>query len=87
MRDPVSGETIGTGLDGLRDAGVERVVVVGLATDYCVKATALDAVTLGFETSLLTDAVAAVDLAPGDGPRALGEMAAAGVVLSRSVMR
>ena len=44
MRDPVSGETIPTELEGLlRDAGVERVVVVGLATDYCVKATALDA--------------------------------------------
>ena len=45
-------------------------MVVGLATDYCVKATALDAARLGFDTSVLTDAVAAVDLEPGDGERA-----------------
>jgi nicotinamidase/pyrazinamidase len=53
----------------------------GLATDYCVKATALDAVNLGFETAVLTDAIAAVDLEPGDGERALAELGAAGVVL------
>ena len=80
VRDPVTAATSATGLEGLlRDAGVERVVVVGLATDYCVKATALDAATLGFETVLLTDAIAAVDLAPGDGDRAIEEMRAAGV--------
>jgi nicotinamidase/pyrazinamidase len=85
MRDPTTGEEIATELDGLlRDQGVERVVVVGLATDYCVKATALDAVRLGYETHLLTDAVAAVDLAPGDGELALDEMAAAGVGLSKA---
>jgi nicotinamidase/pyrazinamidase len=85
MRDPTTGEEIATELDGLlRDQGVERVVVVGLATDYCVKATALDAVRLGYETHLLTDAVAAVDLAPGDGELALDEMAAAGVGLSQA---
>ena len=71
----------------LREAGVERVVVVGLATDYCVKATALDAVRLGFDTALLTDAIAAVELQPGDGERAIEEMRDAGVVLWRSVMR
>jgi nicotinamidase/pyrazinamidase len=88
MRDPTTGETIPTELESiLRDAGVERVVVVGLATDYCVKATALDAVRLGFETALLTDAVAAVDLEPGDGERALDEMREAGVVMWRTVMR
>ena len=88
MRDPVTEETVPTELEGLlRDAGVERVVVVGLATDYCVKATALDARRLGFDTALLTDAVAAVDLAPGDGTRALDEMRDAGVVFWRSVMR
>ena len=44
MRDPTTGEEMPTELDGLlRDRGIERVVVVGLATDYCVKATALDA--------------------------------------------
>ncbi len=68
MRDPITGETIATELEAiLRDAGIHRVVVVGLATDYCVQATALDARRLGFETALLTDAVAAVDLQPGDG--------------------
>ncbi|HUP55129.1 MAG TPA: isochorismatase family protein [Methylomirabilota bacterium] len=82
MRDATTGEEVPTDLDGLlRDQGIERVVVVGLATDYCVKATALDAVRLGYETCLLTDAVAAVDLNAGDGDRALEEIAAAGVGL------
>src|SRR6185437_4043362 len=67
MRDPVNGETTPTELEAiLREAGVERVVVVGLATDYCVKATALDAVRLGFATEVLTDAIGAVDVEPGD---------------------
>jgi nicotinamidase/pyrazinamidase len=88
MRDPVTGETIATELEGLlRDAAIERVVVVGLATDYCVKATALDAIRLGFDAALLTDAVAAVDLQPGDGERALAEMGAAGVTMWRTAMR
>jgi nicotinamidase/pyrazinamidase len=82
MRDPVAGATVPTELERLlRDAGIERVIVAGLATDYCVMATALDAATLGFATTLLTDAVAAVDLEPGDGDRALEAMAAAGVTL------
>lgn len=88
MRDPVSGETAATGLDRLlRDASVRRVVVVGLATDYCVKATAIDAVSLGYETRVLSDAIAAVNLSEGDGDRAVEEMEAAGVVLWRTVMR
>ena len=58
-----------------------RIVVVGLATDYCVKATALDALRLGFETTVLADAIAAVDLEPGDGDRALDEMRDAGVAM------
>jgi nicotinamidase/pyrazinamidase len=58
---------------------VRRVVVGGLATDYCVKATALDAVRLGFETAVLVDGVRAVDLTAGDGERALEEMKTAGV--------
>jgi Amidases related to nicotinamidase len=87
-RDPVTGATLPTQLEGLlRDAAVKRVVVIGLATDYCVKATALDARRLGFETAVLIDAIAAVDLEPGDGARALDEMAAAGVTTWRSVMR
>jgi len=85
MRDPLSGETMPTELEGaLRAAGVERVVVCGLATDYCVKATALDAAALGFGTTVLLDAIAAVDLAPGDGQRALDELEAAGVALESS---
>jgi nicotinamidase/pyrazinamidase len=88
MRDPISDETTSTELEGLlRERQIDRVVVVGLATDYCVKATALDARRLGFDTFLLTDAIAAVDLTDGDGERALTEMAEAGVGMWRSVMR
>jgi nicotinamidase/pyrazinamidase len=84
-RDPVSGEARATELEArLRERGIERVVVCGLATDYCVKETALDACRLGFETTVLTDAVGAVDLAPGDGERALAEMADAGARLARA---
>jgi nicotinamidase/pyrazinamidase len=80
MRDPKTGKTSATELEGLlREAGVEWVVVCGLATDYCVKATALDARALGFETALLIDAIRPVDLAEGDGDRAIEEMTAAGV--------
>ena len=83
MRDPVSGEEMATELETLlREQGIERVVVCGLATDYCVKATALDAVRLGFEVELLGSAVAAVNLEPDDGERALAEMADAGVAIS-----
>jgi nicotinamidase/pyrazinamidase len=79
MRDPQTGEEMPTELEGLlRDAGIERVVVCGLATDYCVKATALDAVRLGFEVKVLSRAIAAVNLEPSDGDRALSEMADAG---------
>ncbi len=84
MRDPHGG-TIPTELEGLlRAAGVEHVVVVGLATDYCVKATALDAARLGFATTVPIDAIAAVNLAPGDGDRALDELRDAGVALRPS---
>jgi nicotinamidase/pyrazinamidase len=88
MRDPVSGETTPTELEGLlRQRHVARVVVCGLATDYCVKATALDAAALGFETAVLVDAVRAVDLAPGDGDRAIEEMTGAGVLAWQTGMR
>ena len=82
-RDPVSGETIPTGLEALlRERGIERVVIAGLATDYCVNATALDARRLGFATLVLQDAVAAVDLQPGDGAAAMARMAAAGCTVA-----
>ncbi len=85
MRDPVTGEEIPTVLDHLLgESGIRRLFVVGLATDYCVKATAMDGVRLGYETSLIVDAVAAVDLVPGDGDRALAEMQEAGVRLVRA---
>jgi nicotinamidase/pyrazinamidase len=88
MRDPRSGETTPTELEGLlRDAAIERVVVCGLATDYCVKATALDAVRLGFETAVLLDAMRPVELNPGDEQRAIEEMSAAGVLSWSTRMR
>jgi nicotinamidase/pyrazinamidase len=80
VRDPVTGVETSTELaELLKDRDVERVVVLGLATDYCVKETALDAVRLGFATSVLEDGVRAVEREPGDGERALEEMASAGV--------
>ena len=84
MRDARSGEERATELEALlRERGVERVAVAGLATDYCVKATALDALALGFETTVVTRAVAAVNLEAGDGEAALAELAAAGAVIER----
>jgi nicotinamidase/pyrazinamidase len=82
LRDPESGVTTPTGLDSiLKDAGVSDVVVVGLATDYCVSATALDALQYGFGCTLLADGIAAVNLEPGDEARACAAMALAGVVI------
>lgn len=82
MRNPENEEEMPTELEALlRERRIERVVVCGLATDYCVLATALDAVRLGFETSLLADAVAAVNLAETDGDQALERMREAGVSL------
>ena len=85
MRDPVSGAAIPTPLEGmLRERDVSRVVICGLATDYCVNATALDARRLGFETQVLMNAVAAVNLQPGDDQKALTAMADAGAELVSS---
>jgi nicotinamidase/pyrazinamidase len=71
----------GTGLaEQLKDRGVRRVAVCGLATDYCVLNTALDAIEAGFQTLVLPDAMRAVEVAPGDGARAIGRMVAAGAV-------
>ena len=82
VRQPTSGERAETGLDELlRGRGIGRVVVVGLATAYCVKETALDAVGKGYAASVVTDLVRAVDLEPGDGERALRAMDEAGAAL------
>lgn len=79
MRHPELGDEKATELgDLLRAEGIERVVVAGLATDYCVKETALDALRLGFDTIVLEDAVAAVNLEPGDDRRALEALKDAG---------
>ena len=63
----------------LRNFGVTRIFVGGLATDYCVKQTVLDGLKQGFAVTLLEDCVRGVDLAPGDSQRALHEMLGAGV--------
>jgi nicotinamidase/pyrazinamidase len=82
MRNPAGGLPIPTELQAtIARGGARRLVVVGLATDYCVKATALDGVRLGYQTAVLLDGVRAVDLEPGDGDRALDELEKAGVVL------
>jgi nicotinamidase/pyrazinamidase len=82
VRDPVTGDEHPTQLESLlRGRGIERVAVCGLATDYCVRATVLDAARLGFETAVLVDAVGAVNLEQGDDERALAEMSEAGAHL------
>jgi nicotinamidase/pyrazinamidase len=87
-RDPVTGAETSTELHGLlADRDIRRVVVVGVATDYCVKATAIDAVGLGYDTLLLTDAIAAVDLAAGDGERAIDAVRDAGGILGQTRAR
>lgn len=72
----------GTHLEGwLRQRSVQRLFVGGLATDYCVLETVRDARRTGFQVVLLSDAVRAVNASPGDGERALAEMAALGARL------
>jgi nicotinamidase/pyrazinamidase len=82
VRDPETGVEASTELERLlRERGVERVVVVGLAQDVCVKETVLDARRLGFETHVIGDAVAAVELEPGDAERADEAMRSAGATI------
>jgi nicotinamidase/pyrazinamidase len=77
-----------SGFDGtalgelLRERGIDQVTVVGLATDYCVKHTALEALQEGFTVTVDTTAVRGVDVEPGDSDRALAELRAAGAVLA-----
>jgi nicotinamidase/pyrazinamidase len=65
-------------LSDLRNRHVSRLYVTGVATDYCVKATALDALRAGFDVRILNDAIAGIDLHPGDVDRALDELTRAG---------
>ncbi|HRQ57148.1 MAG TPA: nicotinamidase [Azoarcus taiwanensis] len=69
----------------LAERQVRRVFVGGLATDYCVLNTVRDALAAGFEVVLLTDAIRAVEVNPGDGQRALAEMVASGAVVGSAV--
>ncbi|MFN4320298.1 MAG: nicotinamidase [Aquificaceae bacterium] len=71
----------GTVLDSLlRERGIRRVFVGGVATDYCVKNTVLGALNLGYEAFLLLDGIKGVDVNPGDSERAIEEMLRAGAV-------
>jgi nicotinamidase/pyrazinamidase len=73
-----SGESF---LDDLRTRHVERLFVTGIATDYCVKQTTLDALAAGLCVSVLTDAITGIDARPGDVERAVNEMASGGAEL------
>lgn len=79
VRDPLSGDVSATELDRLlHERGVTRIAIAGLATDYCVVETTLDAVRLGFSVTVLSQGIRAVDLRPGDGERAIERMRQAG---------
>jgi nicotinamidase/pyrazinamidase len=80
-----NGRKKATGLaDYLIQRWIKQVYVMGLATDYCVKNTALDAISLGFEVFVIEDGCRAVELKPGDGEAAIDEMRAAGVHIVES---
>ncbi|MGI8774119.1 MAG: isochorismatase family protein [Actinomycetota bacterium] len=75
VRDPSTGEESPTELEArLRDLDIERVVVIGLASDYCVKETAIDAANRGFDTVVLKELTRPVELEPDDHEKALEEM-------------
>ncbi|QDU75651.1 nicotinamidase/pyrazinamidase [Bremerella volcania] len=75
-----NGHRKSTGLEQLlHDHGVKEVHLVGLATDYCIKFTALDAVSLGFKTCVVLEGIRGVELSPGDCAKAIEEMLAAGI--------
>lgn len=70
--------------DLLRERGIDRLFVGGLATDYCVKNTVLDALALGLDVVVLEDAVGGVEAQPGDSARAVEEMKEAGASFAAS---
>lgn len=80
VKDPVSGDASATRLGNrLQELGVRRLVVLGLAGDYCVGATALDGARLGYEVSVLAEGVRFVELHPGDTERTWKQLAESGV--------
>ncbi len=85
MIDGYSGFAATPLAEHLRDHEITHVYLCGLATDYCVKATAIDACEHGFEATVLLDAIAAVNVHPSDGERAIEAMLAAGVHLAQSI--
>ena len=89
MRDPATEETIPTALaEMLSAAGATQVVIAGLATDYCVKSTVLDARSKGYPTTVIQNAIRAVNLDAHDGDRAVEEMLESGALLeSRATVR
>ena len=81
-RDAYSGFD-GTDLaDRLKALAVDKLVVCGLATDYCVKATVLDGLEAGFSVEVMAAGIRGVEVAPGDSERAVAEMAERGAVMS-----
>jgi nicotinamidase/pyrazinamidase len=81
-RDAYSAFQATTLASQMRAANVRRAFIGGLATDYCVKATVLDAKREGFDVKVLRDAIRAVEVQPGDGERALQEMQQSGAQLT-----
>jgi nicotinamidase/pyrazinamidase len=82
VRDPQSGDVTATRLESiLRARNADTLVIAGLATDYCVADTTLDAIKLGHTATVLLEGIRAVDLQPGDGDRAIERMRAAGAAL------
>lgn len=67
--------------DLLKDAGINELFIGGIATDYCVRYTALDALKAGFKVNVLTDAIKGVDLKPGDSKKAIEEIVSQGAIL------
>jgi nicotinamidase/pyrazinamidase len=82
-RNPTTGETAPTQLQSLLDPSVRRLVVVGLAGDYCVKETALDGIRLGYDVEVPLELTRFVELEGGDTERSVEQMRAAGVTITR----
>jgi nicotinamidase/pyrazinamidase len=82
VRNPITGETAPTQLQSLLDPSVRRLVVVGLAGDYCVKETALDGVRLGYEVEVPLRLTRFVELEEGDAERSVEQMRTEGVTVS-----